>query len=660
MKNLLSSLLLAFGLMVCAGANSPAQAQPCQWNYALVPQDPAGTATATYCGNVNVAGTISGGGQTISGLVVTPETYGGGASVTNNVAAVTSALAAIAARGGGTLWFGVSGQNYNLASASLAASLNVPNNTTVACAPGVTLTVTGASATAAIFLATNPINVYIGNNCTIIGNSQTPGNGSIGAVEFLGSGAAAVMSNFGSPNLTLRNFKQGAWVEVANLASFGMINATFDGMSCYSQAGNTFDPATQGSGAACLQISGQASNANGIIRNVSWRGGYIDASFIKFAALIFNTSNMVVDNTTCVGAGNGLTAGNHYGCWVYYRSTTGFDSTPQGFTLSNSRITGALNFGAYCVDARDCNFNYNYCSGIQDVTASIATACFQQSNTSGNMIGNLVEQSYGAAFYAIATDGNVINIAGNNVSNTLVAANTLNNAIIVDPGIGTSSAGTGVANLTGNTVLNTGTGAQGLLIRSVSASSSSPGTVNLLNENYRINSLDLYGHDSGSSALVATALNIKDSFFGGFTTNHGVILETTTTPINISNLTLDGAQAASSGIWGMDLNGASRLNIVSLRAQNFPTSQYVMDTRGAQGGFTNLSFINVTTSTFAIPTGLGTALPTFNANSGLVVKNLLPVEAGSAASKYTIGSWINASPSGAGTTWLEQRALTGN
>lgn len=53
-------LFIALFLATCTFEAPNAGAQPCQWNYSLIPSDPAGIATATYCGNVIVAGTISG------------------------------------------------------------------------------------------------------------------------------------------------------------------------------------------------------------------------------------------------------------------------------------------------------------------------------------------------------------------------------------------------------------------------------------------------------------------------------------------------------------------------------------------------------------------------------------------------------------------------
>ena len=61
MKKYLFVVIL--GLVSLFHWTAPAQAQPCQWNYSIQPGTPdpnQGVATATYCGNVNVAGTITG------------------------------------------------------------------------------------------------------------------------------------------------------------------------------------------------------------------------------------------------------------------------------------------------------------------------------------------------------------------------------------------------------------------------------------------------------------------------------------------------------------------------------------------------------------------------------------------------------------------------
>lgn len=63
MKTLIASLILALSFVVSPHLATPAVAQPCQWRYSMEPANPdnpnAGTATATYCGDVNVAGSIN-------------------------------------------------------------------------------------------------------------------------------------------------------------------------------------------------------------------------------------------------------------------------------------------------------------------------------------------------------------------------------------------------------------------------------------------------------------------------------------------------------------------------------------------------------------------------------------------------------------------------
>jgi len=66
MKTLIASLILALSFVVSPHLATPAVAQPCQWRYSMEPVNPdnpnAGTATATYCGDVVVQGAFSGKG----------------------------------------------------------------------------------------------------------------------------------------------------------------------------------------------------------------------------------------------------------------------------------------------------------------------------------------------------------------------------------------------------------------------------------------------------------------------------------------------------------------------------------------------------------------------------------------------------------------------
>lgn len=62
MKAFLALIALIAALVAAPSLSTPAQAQPCQWNYSMQPGTPdpnQGVATAFYCGNVTVNGTIN-------------------------------------------------------------------------------------------------------------------------------------------------------------------------------------------------------------------------------------------------------------------------------------------------------------------------------------------------------------------------------------------------------------------------------------------------------------------------------------------------------------------------------------------------------------------------------------------------------------------------
>lgn len=653
-------LLLALATMAAMSladwTPAEAQQQPCQWDYTA----PDNISTASYCGNINVAGSINSGGSAVTPLFVVPESFGGGSTVPDNTSAITQALAKLTAAGGGVLYFGQSGNNYNIASASLSSSFNVPAKTTIQCAPGVSIAITGSSVTATLFQVTNPNNVYVGVDCTIIGNSQSGGDGSIGAVAFQATNTATGnLYNYGSPRLTLKNFKQSAWIEVYNQSSFGLYNGNFDGFDCYSQSGNTFNGSVQGSGAFCLDAVAQLSNNGGIISQLHWRDGYVDATYIKGCGTFFNTFNVLIDNGYCLGAGTGLPSGLHYGGYLFYDLSTGFESNPTNFTVSNTKIISPLNFGIYCVEAQNANFTGNYISGLQDVagSASFATATIQMSQCSGTARSNTITGNYGWGIWNAVGDGYNVDISNNQIVGNLVGVNTPAGGILHSTSIGVSSGNTAITNYIGNIVTNNAAGSQALALQSNSASNSYPGTVNIVGGSY-VGRPGLRAFDgSGTTAYAGKALNISgNAYFNGNTTSYLINASGSSAPITIDGAILDGSTSTGTGAYGLEISSNTNTKVSNVLFLNWINPTYVIDAVGTCFAMQGLSFQNVS-SQYAPSTSLGVQAPTCTARQNSYVQNLLPTELGTTGLKYIINAWVNTSGS---TTWLPERTLTGN
>lgn len=208
--------------------------------------------------------------------IVTVTDYG------TDVAAFRSALARLAALGGGVLL--IPNDDYSLASADLSTPLAIPANTIIeGC--GSRLTITGDTE-CFLFRATNVSNVAI-RDLIARGNSESSNYFSGDFFTFmLDTNATQSASNITIENVHLSDFKSPWWISFNNLntAGKGLDTAYVRNCSFTSVEGNSIDLDSQTWHAHAVAFDGNP----GLIKDCGVSNLVVHARYIKGGAIFFH------------------------------------------------------------------------------------------------------------------------------------------------------------------------------------------------------------------------------------------------------------------------------------------------------------------------------------------------------------------------------------
>lgn len=397
MKTLIASLILALSFVVSPHLATPAVAQPCQWRYSMEPANPnnpnAGTATATYCGNVEIKGSViaqtsntvnnvaalvalplpvasyqtinvlgyyapgDGGGGNFYYQSTCPGTTNGGTYIAATVGCWARQLKASEPLN--VKWFGAKGDNIaddtaeQQAAITAAANGNVNWPATGSCYRTTTVLIVAqpttlqgngnicqyTAATAALRITSSNVTV---DGLTITGMAQTwpatnvPGEIAINAYGTFNAGLAPTYIE----NLTIRN------VALRNWGAYGILAEYVNGFSLTkSNITNVVD-----SGAALISVQNMHLDGN-TIDNITGNGTASSEAYgIAITRRTTDAGNLTSQPLSCDGTisnnivkniptWNGLDT--HSGCRLAYSGNTIYN-TLRGYAIGASRNSAGL------------------------------------------------------------------------------------------------------------------------------------------------------------------------------------------------------------------------------------------------------------------------------------------------------------------------------
>ena len=573
--------------------------------------------------------------------------------------AVFQAAATYAGSHPGT-WYLLPSGTYAIASATCTTIL-WPHDTVLAGqGPDKTqIKLTGSGTLQPIFLAANQTNVYF-KDLGIYGNSHGT-SGGIGAIEFIAASTVTPISNFGLINVTLSNFQSALWVEAINDGTVPATVGRFSNVRCMSFSGNMLDPTNINSNAVCLAFIGEYEHLGAYLNDMLVDGMYADCTWIKNAVGFYSgVSGATVRNSRVENCGtNASDNAGGYGLFAYRLDPFHISAIPPtNISWINNQIINARSNGVYVAETNGCVISGNFISGQSDATTAnpaikgaIGLGAVQNCTITGNVLTN----NYSSI--VIAGEGTTSNIAADNV----IASNVTNGLGITVKPLGTPIASTDATQtfLNNNTVRMTGTGSTALVISSSRGSSLTPGYVQVNGGRYEATSVDIQTVDATTGGgVVSIGVDI-----GGNVVLAGAPLIAlqhinTATPITLDGVIVDAVAAPGAGS-GIVLTNATDINIEGLLIKNKPSGAGTMlSVSGANGTMPMgaVQWDNVGSAQRYTSADFGITSPGWTGSIGDQVVALNPTEAGSAASKYIVQSWIYGSTG----AWFAQRTLTGN
>lgn len=573
---------------------------------------------------------------------------------TNDYPAIVLAFAALTAAGGGVLT--VPSGTYAIASAT-SSSIVVPNNVIIQ-GVGAELSVfkvTGSSTLNALFIATNPSNIWF-RDLGLYGNSQASSSGSAGAIEFTASSPSGVMENFGCENVTLWNFKQTYWIYAINPSSTAMKTGRFENVRAFSLNGNMRAPNDINEPSAVLAFIGQTVNLGGTISDIVVDKGYCDGTWIKSYSVFWSgVSNSSQINSTIENCGaNTANNSGGYGTFAYLLDPGSIGATaPTAITWTGNKIVSAKSNGIYCATVQDCMISGNYIygqtdtsTGVPDVKAGIGGAGMMNCVISGNV---LIDNFNGIEMGGV---GNTVNI----ISDNIIQSSVSGGAGIWIKSVGGAATSATRTILNNNSITVTGATSAGVIVYSATGSGLNPGYVKISGGRIEAAGVGIQSFDTGGGGAVCTGIEIGSVTLAG-NPSPAIQHTGTATPIIIHNVTVDASNFDANDN-GVVLTNATVVDIDDLLLENKASGAGVLiSLAGTLGTMANVSFRNVGASQRYTAPDFGTVKPTNAVSLGAFVQNLNPVEAGSGGSKYIVTGWTNTSGS---TTWNDNRTLTGN
>ena len=551
-----------------------------------------------------------------------------------NVAAVNAALARLTTAGGGTLL--IPPGSYTWASSDLSTPILLPTNTTIQGVGFPLITITGSSIIGSVFRASDVSNVRI-RDLQCYGNSQAVADASSGAfLNYVQTTAGTGIGNLIVENVRLTNFAAERWISVLNNhATLPIIGVRLNNISAYSLTGNNLGGASIGIGANAIMVFGVTAP----IKDVEVNNLYCDATYIKCGVTIFHqVQNVVINKPTIINAG--LTGTNN-DVGAYAINIYGNVGELTDVTVNSPVITAPRSCGIYFRGTYRVTVNKPMISGQTDVNSGTLPKGAISSDGSSyvSINGGFLSGNAFDIMAAADTSATTFNLDINGVT-TLGSSQY---SVVLNPTTGTGSP-TGFT-MRGCTI----DGAANGVFLSNNIAAGGRNFANVLFDGNRITARLGSGitFNPNGSAVCANYRVFNTHILA---TNRGIDADNATGDLHIDNVIIED-YGSTLLVYGLIARTFPQLHIGNLLVRGMGTG-YATLTDGAGGTITNLRTYNVING--CSPSSLGMIAPTLGGTQGWFVQNLNPVEAGVAASKYVNVGWRFA------TTWLQQRALTGN
>jgi hypothetical protein len=575
---------------------------------------------------------------------------GGGATGVQNATALRAALAAVSTSGGGVILLRGS-VNYNVDSATwgpLGPGV-IPANTTIATTGGkATITFTGATFIFGL-RATSVSNVLV-KDIVIVGNGSAAS-----LLEFhLAVGAVAPMINVYAENIRLENCaaETGFFTIINYNTTYAMDKVgAVDGAE-FIPAPNAVpvpDRANIAKSYAAIYIN---ATAGGAIRNLRLErpiGGLNDYKMGIFGSGNIDTVSVVEPIFTGVGQSYFAPAneGRGYRGIAFYRDSGLLSSPPRNIVIDNPTITSPIDNGIYLQS----------CSGVVINSPKI-------SGQNGDFDNNLAE----AGIYSNGSTKVVINDANfqNNYRDIVVGGSDTTDDLDFQIN-GGFLRGAAAGSIMLNPALSPITVWNNLKINNVVIRDALYGVFINFNttsagEDIIFSNCDIEASGASSYGITSNGLNASgDIKFVGCRIKGGacqVNMISTIGSLEFDGSTIETGSTIADFVFNV---AGQKLRLFNTHFAATSTSnpftgnaQILTGVVGAGSIARNCTFSN--TSNPVTGSNIMAALPTWSGASGDFVQSGNSAEQGSTPNKYVRSGWICSG----GTTWLEQRQLTGN
>lgn len=542
----------------------------------------------------------------------------------------------------------IPGGDYRVSSATIAAAplLFTRGNVKVEGRGKPTITVTGAAVTDYIFGSVGRSDIAY-RSIRFVGNNAANAYGNGVALRFTNNSTADI-ANFRVKDCEFDNFKGDYWIYAECLGNKAIRKIYVNRNEFISRTTNARGPANIAINSSFVGIVGNAANATSFVQGVSVQDNEMDADYIKCGVQIFHfVKDFHVTRNDVRNAG-ALEVSNDCGAYALILYASGVNVGSRG-RVTHNIITAPRSCGVYLAN-----------SWVGTVIAD-----------------NEVSGQTDTVVATLPKGGIVLN-GGQRIS---VRGNTITTCAAAGIWWGPGTAGDARIKINDNVI--DGCLLQGILLQSAAVDARNVSVQN----NTITECLDGIYLDLYTTATITNVLLSGNQIRSVVAASRGIVVVSTDASYKLAELHIQGGtiKAVASGIvaqnittgqvhigggisiagpysgYGLSVNGSTKLVIdgVKFSAQ---TTGFALRTALAQGTLRNISFsADCLTACLVENSGgedLGRSTPTWVPTaSGAVVQNILPVEAGAAASKYVNREWIYTT---GGAAWLQQRMLTGN
>jgi hypothetical protein len=537
---------------------------------------------------------------------------------------------------------------YAFSSASLANPITIPCSNVTVRGAGMNQTVlklTGSSVIVSFFHSDAKSYVeYKGIN--FYGNSASSGYANGIALSFVNTAATGPVRGYYVHDCAFDNFSGDFWVycENTNLTGYPIFDIRVTDNVFRSYTGNSRNPTSVAVPQGCIgviggTIAGASNNDILISRNVG------RCTHVKgLVAMQNQNAHFNISSNEAYGCGTDSAFSNDSGCYAFmvYSSV---NYNPLDGVIDGNMVYLVRDDGFYLLD-----------NVAVSVTNNVVTG---QTSTADTSLPKA----------AIAVNGGARMTIANNVVDTAVVGIYFQGNRVSGPNDSTT--------ISGNTVYNTSRYAMrvesstyawhGLLCNSNYLQGSAMGVAIDVNASSPVFNLKFDGNliyagttafniASGNSTYNLSDVTISSNRFysnGGLTTGVSAV-NFSNTVVNVIGNDFNGSLGAG-GSW-LALGNVTKANVVGNVFRDV-TQGTCLNSAGTQGTLQGNAFFNVPQVNTVSVNGAsdwGRVKPTYTGSFGQIVQNLVPVEAGSASSKYVVVDWVYSG------SWLDRRGLTGN